>query len=258
MKIVLLTSALAVCLFAQSEKTGFEAASIHAVAPGEQCGSSMIGPMPGGGLRVECLSLKSIITWAYEVQNYQVSGGPEWAESLHWMILATAPAPVDPSAPVEYQKMSDAQRKSSMDLVKARLQTLLADRFQLTLRHESREQTVYALTVAKGGSKLREAADQTKSGSLMRGRGRVESKGFVLDGLAQSLGVDLQRPVLNHTGLTARYEFKLEWTPDSPDHTDSVGPTLFTAIQEQLGLKLEAQKAPVETLVIESAAKPEN
>jgi uncharacterized protein (TIGR03435 family) len=199
-----------------------------------------------------------MLTWAYDVQRYQISGGPEWVESQRWNILATPPGPADPSIPTQYQEMNEQQRKTSMAAVKARLQALLADRFQLTLRRESHGQTVYALMVAKSGPKLQEAADQTKSGSIFRGPNKVESKGRTLDSLAQMLGTDLQRPVLDRTGLTAHYDFKLEWTPDSAERTDAAGPTLFTAIQEQLGLRLESQKAPVEMLVIENVVKPEN
>lgn len=217
--------------------------------------------MPGGGFRVECLSLKSIIRWAFEVQNYQVAGGPSWIESDRWNILATAPHPADPSAPVEYENMTDAQRKSTMELTRARVRTLLDDRFHLALHREAREQTVYALTIARGGPKLKESADQSKSGLMMGARrGVMESRGSDLDTLVKFLGERLQRPVLNRTGLTAHYDFKLEWTPDSPGATggDTSGPSIFTAIQEQLGLKLESQKAPVDTLVIEGAEKPEN
>jgi uncharacterized protein (TIGR03435 family) len=268
MKSAIVTLLLAAVALAQSGKSSFEEASIKPVTPGTQCEQSLIGPMPGGGLRVECLPLKSIITWAYQVQNYQVSAGPPWLESERWNIVATAPGKADPAVPVEYEKMSEAQRKNTMELVRSRVQTLLADRFQLVLRRESREQTVYALVVGKGAPKLRESGDQSKSGFMMGGRrGVIESRNSGLDMFVQYLGVQLQRPVLNRTGLALHYDFKLEWTPERPAGTDSTrsepatdssGPTIFTAIQEQLGLKLESQKGPVEMLVIERAEKPEN
>ncbi|HLW76109.1 MAG TPA: TIGR03435 family protein [Bryobacteraceae bacterium] len=244
-------------LFAQQ---GFEAAAIHAVAPGEQCEQSLIGPMPGGGFRVECLPLKSIVTWAYQIQNYQLDGGPSWVESERWNIRAVAPGKPDPSIPTEYEKMSEAQRKDTMETLRARVRTLLADRFQLVLRQESREQTIYALTIARNGPKMKESEDQSKSGFMMGGRrGTIESRGSGLDLLVQYLGIQLGRPVTDRTGLRKHYDFKLTWTPDSPNNpTPPDGPTVFTAIQEQLGLKLESAKAPVDTLVIEHAEKPEN
>jgi bla regulator protein BlaR1 len=268
MKSTLAASLLSVCALAQSNKPAFEEASIKPVPPGTQCEQSMIGPMPGGGLKVECLPLKAIITWAYQVQNYQVSGGPTWVESERWNIMAIAPGKADPAVPTEYEKMSEAQRKNTMELVRARVQTLLAERFQLTLRHESREQTVYALVAGKGGPKIKASDDQSKSGFMMGGRrGVIESRNSGLDLFVQYLGSSLQRPVLNRTGLTAHYDFKLEWVPDRPAGADSSakesnpdqsGPTIFTAIQEQLGLKLESQKSPVEMLIVERAEKPEN
>jgi uncharacterized protein (TIGR03435 family) len=219
------------------------------------------------GWRVECLSLKTIITWAYQIQNYQLSGGPTWTESTRWTIIAAAGAANPPGTPTDFEKMDDSQRQRSMDLVRLRLQALLAERFQLTLRRESREQTIYALTIAKNGPKLKESADQSRSGFIRRGRGQIEARGAQMDALAEYLAVDLLRPVTDRTGLAAHYDFKLDWTPERPAGSDSSsrdsgsdppGPTLFTAIQEQLGLRLESQKGPVETLVIERAEKPEN
>ena len=178
-------------------------------------------------------------------------------------IIAKAPAPADASAPLEYEKMSDTQRSRTMSVAQLRTQSLLAERFHLELRRESREQTVYALVIAKGGPKLKESADQSKSGMLIRQRGVLDCRGCQLDAAMEFLAVDVERPVLNRTGLTAHYDFKLEWTPERPPGAEPAavenpGPTVFTAIQELLGLKLESQKAPVEMLVIERAAKPEN
>jgi uncharacterized protein (TIGR03435 family) len=248
---LLLMIAAPVLLTAQPAPT-FETASIKPAEPGGPC-QSMIEPMTGGGLRVNCVGLKTLVTWAYQVQNYQVSGGPAWMESTNWNIMAKGPSV---EGATEYEKMTDAQRKQSSELVRHRLQALLADRFQLTLRRESREQAVYALIVAKNGPKLKESEDQSKSGMIARGRGRLLSRGAVLDMAALYLGVDLGRPVINRTGLTAHYDFEIHWAPDaSADKESQSAPSVFTAIQE-LGLKLEPIKAPVETLIIERAEKP--
>ncbi len=254
---------LAGAIFAQPS---FETASIKPRERDSSCSNgSVIGPMPGGGLRVECLALKSILTWAYDVQNYQISGGPAWITSDRWNILAKPAADAPQDGPVQYEKMNDAQRRSYMELVRQRLQTLLAERFQLSLRHEAREQTIYALTVAKNGPKLKESVDQSVSGFLKRGRGQITGKGAQIETLARFLGIDVQRPIIDRTGLTARYDFTLDWTPDRPTSaddtskaaaTDPTGPTVFTALQEQLGLRLESQKGPVDTLVIDRVEKP--
>jgi uncharacterized protein (TIGR03435 family) len=250
MKAVLVL-AIPVLLSAQASPT-FEAASIKPVESGAPC-QSMIEPMTGGGLRVDCVGLKTLLTWAYQVQNYQLSGGPAWMHSISWNIIAKGPSI---EGALEYEKMTDAQRKQSSELVRQRLQALLADRFQLAIRRESREQPVYLLTVAKNGPKLKESEDQSKSGMIARGRGRLLSRGSVLDMAAQYLGVDLGRPVINQTGLTAHYDFEIHWAPDSSaDKEPQSGPSVFTAIQE-LGLKLEPGKALVEMLVIDRAEKP--
>ena len=228
-----------VLLSAQS----FETASVKPHEAGGPC-QSMIEPMTGGGLRVDCVNVKLLIAYAYEVQNYQITGGPSWIDSDRWNIIAKAPS-VDKA--LTYENMTDAQRKDSNELIRRRLQALLADQFHLAIRRESREQSVYALTVAKGGPKLKESEDQSKSGLIARGRGRLLSRGALLDQAVQLLAVDLGRPVVNQTGLTKHYDYEI--------HFNNEDVTVFTAIQE-LGLKLEATRAPVETLVIERAEKP--
>jgi uncharacterized protein (TIGR03435 family) len=241
MRAVAILTLLAAALLAQTP--GFEVASIRPTGPDERCGT--IEPLPGGGLRVCGLALKTIVTWAYDVQDYQVVGGPSWTEKDSWDILAKPPADNAQAAPMEYEKMTGPQQAAYMRLIRSRLQSLLAVRFHLALRREMREQTAYALTIAKGGPKMREAA----GGMIRRGRGEIVSRGANMESL-------VRRPVTNETGLAGNYEFALQWTPDNTP--DASGPSIFTAIEEQLGLRLEARKAPVETLVIEKAERPEN
>ena len=252
--------ALALCaapLLLAQEAAVFETAAIKPVAIDAPCSNgSMIQPMTGGGLRVECMSLKPMLTWAYQVQNFQISGGPAWVESMRWNIMAKADAAAGAGA-LEYEKMSDAQRAQTLERVRRRLQALLAERFQLVIRRESREQAVYSLTVAKGGPKLKESENQSASGFIRGGRNEVISKGAFLAQLAHFLAIPLRRPVIDNTGLAAHYDFELHWTPEAPPGGDAQpGPTVFTAIQEQLGLRLEAAKAPVDLLVIERVEKP--
>ena len=142
---------------------------------------------------------------------------------------------------------------------------VLEERFNLKLyRHETREITVYELVVAKGGSKLKESAPDTagtngnpmRRSMLLNGIGHLESHGTSIDPLAHELSRALGRTVFDKTGLTGNYDYTLEWTPDDGPPTDTVGPSLFTAVQEQLGLKLEAQKEPVDVVVIDHIDKP--
>lgn len=239
----------------------FETASIKPTPPGAH--NSVIAPMPGGGLNAEGISLKVLIMWAFDVQDYQVSGGPSWVESQPWTILAkpAPPAAGNPlDGPVEYEKMNAAQQAQYARSVRERTRALLAERFHLVLRREEREQTAYVLTVAKGGPRMKESAP----GMIGRSNGEIISKGTQMGNFIRFLAVDLRRPVTDATGLTGTYAFDLKWTPDRPANTepgaaaasDPAGPTIFTAIEEQLGLRLESRKAPVETLLIERADKP--
>jgi uncharacterized protein (TIGR03435 family) len=220
----------------------------------------MIQPMPGGGLKVDCLSLKTILVFAYDVQDYQVSGGPAWVQTMRWNIVAKPNlAKASETVLTDYSQMSNSERSQYMNLVRQRLQALLAERFRLILRHETGDQTVYALTVARNGPRLKESTGG--SGPLLkRGRGKIEGMGAQMAELTRFLAIDLRRPVIDRTGLTGRFDFNLEWTAEDTStfavSSDNSGPSIVTAIQEQLGLKLEAQKAPTEILIIEKAEMP--
>lgn len=180
--------------------------------------------------------------------------------------------------------MPQAERET---VVPSMLQSLLAERFKLTLHHETKEMPVYVLLVAKNGPKMHEsdpapsdgpapggpAPGPNRRGSIMmQGRGQLTVNGQPLSRFVDILSRFLGRVVVDQTGLKADYDFKLQWTPGDeevmfrgmgpgPDGRpapppDASGPTLFTALQEQLGLKLESQKAPVDTLVIDHVDKP--
>ena len=163
------------------------------------------------------------------------------------------------------------------------LQAQLADSFKLTIHRETKELPIYSLVVAKGGSKLQEAkpGDSYANGlkgpdgrpggaHVMRmGRGELTAQGIGMNEIAHLLTPQTGRTVVDNTGLKGNYDFKLHWTPDQstpalggpgggPDSSTSSesGPSLFTAIQEQLGLKLEPGKAPVEILVIDHVERP--
>jgi len=137
------------------------------------------------------------------------------------------------------------------------LQKLLADRFKLIVVRESRQSQTYALTVAPGGPKLEKAASETEGGNYIL-RGRIEGARMPIGMLAESLTSITKVPVMNETGLSGLYSVKLKWTPDDDQangKSELAGPSIFTALQEQLGLKLVAHKAPVEYLVVQHAEK---
>ena len=204
-------------------------------------------------------TVKRLIAFAYGVEEFQVSGGPAWVNSQGYDITAKVPDEL-------------AAKRDSEDN-KAMVQSLLSDRFKLTTHTEMRELPVYALVIAKNGSKLEISKPTTGrtglTGSREGGRIRWVFTDVPLSLFAHRLSQGLGRPVLDRTNLTAQYDFKLEWTPDQnpiPSQTGDLvravpadsGPSLFEALQEQLGLKLESQRGPVEIFVIDNVKKPED
>jgi uncharacterized protein (TIGR03435 family) len=174
-------------------------------------------------------SLEFLITWAYDIHTDLVYGKPKWLTSARYDILANAPEQTD---------------------LKERMQALLAERFHLAVHRETRELPVYALVVAKGGPKLQlreHTGDFGQNPFRMAGRGRMVGTEVSAEMLAKFLSDQLGRTVRNETRLNGAFDFKLEWSPDQTTE----GASLFTAIQEQLGFKLEARKGPVEVLVID-------
>ena len=258
------------------EALTFEVASIKPANPDAM--GIRINFVPGGGLRAENVRLRQLIEFAYQVHPFQISGGPGWMNSQGFDVLAKAPEPAEAT---DLRKLTDAQRDRLGEQIRQRLQALLAERFQLTIHRETKEMPVYALVVAKNGPKLKESADPERGDQQMRaGRGELSATTMKIQALASHLSRVTGRPVLDNTGLKGTYDFKLEWTPEpggpgggpfagSPGAgrlaeekaagigaPDPTGPSIFTALQEQLGLKLESQKGPVEILVIDRAEKP--
>jgi uncharacterized protein (TIGR03435 family) len=277
-------------VFAQSSSAVFEVASIKPSDPKVQGVTIRNGP--GGGLNITGATLKLLIEQAYDVRDFQILGGPGWINSDRYDIAAKAEPGVNRPAP-DPRNLTD-QRKA-MEQQRERLRALLADRFRLKIRRETKELPVYALTLAKGGPKLKESSLDTPAtgpngdkgpqgfrGPFMRmGPGQIIGQSASLDFLVQVLSRQLGRTVLDKTGLKGAYDFTLEWTPDpaqglgpgfggpgepsvgkdlprpeNPAPAEPNGPSLFAALQEQLGLKLESQRGSVEVIVIESVEKP--
>lgn len=213
------------------------------------------------------IALTTIIEIAYGVRQDLISGGPGWVNSTGFDVEAKV-AGSDLEA---FKKLSPRQRSSL-------LQTLLADRFQLKLHHETRVLPMYDLVVAKGGPKLKAsvpvstppdtASDASKNsdaakprGMMTMGPGMFKGEALPMKVLANNLSSILEHTVVDKTGLSGDYDFDLKWTPEgtapAADNgaTDS-GASIFTAVQEQLGLKLQSTKGPVDTLVIDHVELP--
>lgn len=233
------------------DKLAFEAASVKRNESGSTNGG--VGLRPGGYLAANTL-LRTMIVHAYHLKPLQVVGGPDWIGSDRFDVQARA-----------------AQGSSDDDLFQM-VQTLLAERFKLVVHHEVRELPIYALVRVRAdgklGPRLRPSASDCSAGTNPCGMyatsygdrgGTITTKSRTLDDLALSLGGMLDRTVANRTELDGRYEMDLSWGGDSrtaPSMASNSAPMVFTAIQEQLGLKLEPSRGPVDVLVIDHVEHP--
>jgi uncharacterized protein (TIGR03435 family) len=191
-----------------------------------------------GLLSMTHVTLRQCIRYAYEISEPQIAGGPKWIDSLRFDIVGKSERPY-PADDFELLRM---------------LKPLLADRFQLVVHHETRSLPGYALTIVKGGIRAGVSAPGVRfSGSGSRGGMKVTA--CTMATLALRLSPILGRPVVDMTGDSGRYDFNLRWTPDEMQ-ADPVSVSLFTALQEQVGVKLESQKLPVDVLVIDRAELP--
>jgi uncharacterized protein (TIGR03435 family) len=218
--------------------------------------------LPGKGFTMrgrEVLTINTtvmdLITFAYDLHAKQLSGGPAWAETDRFDITGV---PDNPGRP-------------NVKQFKLMVQKLLADRFGLTFHKEQKELSVYAIVPAKSGMKLTKSTSDPNSlpGIGMGAPGKLVARNATLEDFAQMLqGTVLDRPVVDQTGLKDRWDFTLTWTPDQsqfvglglkippPSDDPTAPPDLFSAFQQQLGLKLDSAKAPVPTVVIDKVQKP--
>ena len=211
----------------------FEVASVKLSAPGSR-GPTIYNPTRER-FAIDSITTKALIAYAYDLREFQVSGGPNWVGSE------------------EYNIVAKPQGEASNATILAMTRSLLAERFSLTLHHESKEMSVLALTVAKGGPRLH-PSEATGGPEIRGGRGRLVARNVTVGMLAAQLASRvLDRTVLDRTEIGGAFDVDLKWTPDeSPDP----GSSIFTALQEQLGLKLEPQKGVVDVLVIDHVERP--
>ncbi len=224
------------CLCAQP---AFEVASVRPAGAG---GGAGIEITPGGRFTATHVSLRALLN-AYGVRDFQIAQPPAWFDSQRYDVAAKAETDVPE------------------DSIKPMVQNLLTDRFQLKFHRESKEMQAYVLTVSKGGLKIA-PLHTTETGRVNRkGMGLIAGSKASMAQLAEALSdvalngrYILDRPVLDRTELSGVYDFTWSWTPEA-SAPDLSGPSLFTALQEQLGLKLETRKAQVEILVIDHVEK---
>jgi len=265
---------------AQERGTAPMAFEVASVKPNTPDGSGVfragLQPQPGGRLNATGANLRMLIRFAYNVDDTQISGGPSWIDSDRYDIVAKGDS------------------NATTDQIRQMLQTLLAERFGLKLHRETKDLPVFELVQSKGGAKLKEIKDDASSaapeGDMRRaggGSGVRRGVAIMMGGttqiggvmsmsqLSQTLATLVGRKVIDKTDLPGNYGVKIEWTPQpgemmmmrgmppggfgdkgAPPTPDPNGISIFTAIQEQLGLRLESSRGPVDVLVIDSAVKP--
>lgn len=246
--------AVCVCAVCFAQTPAFDVASVkvsHMGGVGEGRGKQHLTTDPGR-LTLSNFSLRSCVQWAYNVKDFQVSG-PDWIDSERYDIAAKS---AEPAKDDELRKM---------------LQGLLADRFKLVTHREMRELPVYVMTVGKDGVKMKKSEGEGESNiAPVKGMGKLAlSAGHTsMAQLADLLSQPLQRPVLDQTGLQGSYDFVVDLSRymdlnqvqkgegiTSPIDRSSVESMILIGVREQLGLKLDQKKAPIDMIVIDKAEK---
>jgi bla regulator protein blaR1 len=258
-----------------SAAPAFEVASIK---PNKGDGGTESGVQPGGRLTMTNVTLRLLIRSAYQVQDEQIVDAPSWISSEHFDVIAKAPSDVPPPTPGNPGPIGTMMR------------SLLAERFKLAVHRETRESPAYALELArrdgKLGPQLQRSTTDCAAIAAARGRsggapqsanerplcgfraagGQMLAGGQPMSQLTTILSQIVQRVVLDKTGLSGKFDFELKWTPDrmpqsqaggaSVPASDPDSPSIFTALREELGLKLESVKNAVEVLVIDHVERP--
>ena len=229
---------------AKDADPSFEVATIKPTDPNEHDQGFQLN---GHRIRVLNNNMMAIVCFVYKVQNSQIVNAPKWFDEDRWDI----------------DGVPDVDGKPDWAQYRSMLKKLLATRFGLEMHSEKRELSVYALTVAKAGPKLEKTKSDpnANSDSSGHGMGAAQYMKFTNESMAEFAQilelVGGDRPVLDQTNLPGRYDFTLLWTPDSIRATPTdAAPGIFTALQEQLGLKLTPTRASADVLVIDAATRP--
>ena len=247
-RLLLLLATTALCA---AQPRPFDVASVE---PNTSGGNGTSMRTANGRLTVTNAPLFQLIQQAYQIKDFQLNGGPGW--------IATERYDID--AKMEKNDISDKDLWFS-------LQPLLADRFRLKVHREAKQMPVFTLTVVKGGPKFTahkengEGNDKPRLGvSIGSGKGKLMATKISMAGFSESLGHQVDRIVTDRTGLKGDYDFTVEWSPENhegsmvgaiEEKAGLTGPNIFEALQDQLGLKLESAKGPVQIIVIDSAEK---
>ncbi len=247
-------------VFAQSMSTKLPVFDVVSVRPNNTASRSISIDVEKNSFTATNVTLMNLTSEAYQVKPDLVSGAPPWMSAVRYDVQAK----VLDGEGVDLEAFTDKQRGPM-------LQAVLADRFQLKLHTEMKTLPLYELVVAKGAVKLKQAATAgaagadaiPRDGSFTIQRGSLAAHGMPMSSLAAQLSEVVHRKVIDRTGLDGSFDFELKWTPDEDGSggkeaaaPGDAPPPIFTALQEQLGLRLQSGKGPVETLVIDHVEKP--
>jgi uncharacterized protein (TIGR03435 family) len=218
---------------------------VSSVKPNNDVGPLRFRIEPDGTLAAEGITLKRLMMTAWQVQDFRIVGGPDWVSSRRWDVQA-----------------KPERAAASGDDINQMLRTMLEDRFQLHVRHESRNLPLYELVVDSKGSKVPRPKDRDAQQTIDGGFGFLRMTKTTSATFASQLSYSLERPVIDKTGLAGEFDFALHWTrqpedgPPAQPAAPADGPDIFTAIREQLGLRLAPVRGPVEVIVIDKAELP--
>ena len=245
-----------------AQKVEFEVASVK---PNNSGGDGRFIRTSPGRLSITNMTLKNLMTSAYHVRDFQILGGPNWIDSDRFDVEGKPPANTLPK-----------------EMAGPMLQALLEERFKLQIHRDTRELPIYVLTVGKNGSKIQLSSEKNcvpvdpsnpllpgakgrnpadMCGFIGIGRGSLNAKQVSMEALTMALSQLLGRTVVDKTGITSEIDAHLTFAPDQAANpelpaSDTTMPSIFTAIQEQLGLKLDSAKGPVDVLVVDHAERP--
>ena len=243
-RLVLLVLLATQLVHAQSPVPAFEVATIRPAAPSTDGHTHIVYP-PDDRFSATNITLLALMQWAYGMPEKQILDGPPWLASTRFDIQAKSDIG---------EQLKSLTSDQGNELKRNMVQALLADRFHLKVHEETRVLPAYDLILAKGGSKLQ--LSQSNGKSVGTGRTYFNGQGLTVTIIAEELSQIAGRIAVDKTGLAGRYDLKLRWTPDDAATADTEYPTLFTAVQEQLGLKLEPAKEAVPVLVIDHIDPP--
>jgi uncharacterized protein (TIGR03435 family) len=214
----------------------FEAVSVK---PSVANGANVGVRVDGAQFISSGIPVRNLIYSAFRVQPWQVIGGPGWIDFESYDIVAKLPA------------------GAKQEQLNRMMISVLTDRFKLSVHRETRDYPIYRLVVAKNGSTLKDSTAERTRAIVAKGHLLIQHASLPIFASYLSGGHIADRPVIDATEIKGNYDFSLDWTPeDSPQDGDASAPSIFTALQEQLGLRLEASKSPFDFIVIDHIDRP--